>query len=69
MKRQGKVNDVVLVTGVGPGTGKAIVERFAASGTQSLLARSAQRLNDIARATPNTIRLFAMSPMQTDSAQ
>ncbi len=56
MKRQGgKVNDVVLVTGVGPGTGKAIVERFAASGyAVAMLARSAQRLNDIARATPNT---------------
>ena len=54
MKRQGgKVNDVVLVTGVGPGTGKAIVERFAASGyAVAMLARSAQRLNDIARATP-----------------
>ena len=56
MKRQGgKVNDVVLVTGVGPGTGKAIVERFAASGyAVAMLARSAQRLNDIARTTPNT---------------
>ena len=56
MKRQGgKVNDLVLVTGVGPGTGKAIVERFAASGyAVAMLARSAQRLNDIARTTPNT---------------
>lgn len=49
------MNDVVLVTGVGPGTGKAIVERFAASGyAVAMLARSAQRLNDIARTTPNT---------------
>ena len=49
------MNDVVLVTGVGPGTGKAIVERFAASGySVAMLARSAQRLNDIAQATPNT---------------
>lgn len=49
------MNDVVLVTGVGPGTGKAIVERFAASGySVAMLARSAQRLNDIAHATPNT---------------
>ena len=56
MKRQGgKVNDVVLVTGVGPGTGKAIVERFAASGyAVAMLARSTHRLNDIARTTPNT---------------
>ena len=49
------MNDVVLVTGVGPGTGKAIVERFAASGyAVAMLARSAHRLNDIARATLNT---------------
>lgn len=49
------MNDVVLVTGVGPGTGKAIVERFAASGyAVAMLARSAQRLNDIAQTTPNT---------------
>ena len=49
------MNDVVLVSGVGPGTGKAIVERFAASGySVAMLARSAQRLNDIAQATPNT---------------
>lgn len=49
------MNDVVLVTGVGPGTGKAIVERFAASGyAVAMLARSTHRLNDIARTTPNT---------------
>jgi NADP-dependent 3-hydroxy acid dehydrogenase YdfG len=53
--QEGKMNDVVLVTGVGPGTGKAIVERFAASGyAVAMLARSAQRLNDIAQTTPNT---------------
>ena len=49
------MNDVVLVTGVGPGTGKAIVERFAASGyAVAMLARSEQRLSDIAQTTPNT---------------
>jgi NADP-dependent 3-hydroxy acid dehydrogenase YdfG len=49
------MSDVVLVTGVGPGTGKAIVECFADKGyTVAMLARSEQRLNDIAHATPNT---------------
>ena len=47
--------DVALVTGVGPGTGKSIVERFAAAGyTVAMLARSADRLAHIESATPNT---------------
>jgi NADP-dependent 3-hydroxy acid dehydrogenase YdfG len=46
---------VALVTGVGPGTGKSIVERFAAAGyTVAMLARSADRLAHIESATPNT---------------
>ena len=49
------MSELVLVTGVGPGTGKAIVEGFAAKGyTVAMLARSEQRLNDIAKSTPNT---------------
>jgi len=49
------MSELVLVTGVGPGTGKAIVECFAAKGyTVAMLARSEQRLNDIAKSTPNT---------------
>ena len=48
------MSDVVLVTGVGPGTGKAIVECFADNGyTVAMLARSEQRLEAIAEATPN----------------
>ena len=47
--------DVALVTGVGPGTGKSIVERFAAAGyTVAMLARSGERLAQIESATPNT---------------
>lgn len=47
--------EVVLVTGVGPGTGKSIVERFAAAGyCVAMLARSQERLTQIASATPNT---------------
>ena len=47
--------DVVLVTGVGPGTGKAIVERFASAGyVVAMLARTEQRLIEIRQALPNT---------------
>ena len=46
---------VALVTGVGPGTGKSIVERFAEAGyTVAMLARSQERLAQIESATPNT---------------
>jgi NADP-dependent 3-hydroxy acid dehydrogenase YdfG len=49
------MSEVVLVTGVGPGTGKAIVECFAAQGYGvAMLARSQLRLTEIAEATPNT---------------
>ncbi len=49
------MSELVLVTGVGPGTGKAIVECFAGKGyTVAMLARSEHRLNDIAKSTPNT---------------
>ncbi len=49
------MSELVLVTGVGPGTGKAIVECFAGNGyTVAMIARSEQRLNDIAKSTPNT---------------
>jgi len=40
---------VCLITGIGPGTGTALVERFAAGGyTVAMLARSSDRLNEVA---------------------
>ena len=48
-------NKVCLVTGVGPGTGRAIVETFAGQGFQvAMLARNADRLDEIKAATPGT---------------
>src|SRR5262245_34095392 len=45
---------VCIVTGVGPGTGAALVRRFAAGGFNvAMLARSTDRLNEIAAETPN----------------
>ena len=42
-----------LVTGVGPGTGAAIVRRFAAAGySVTMLARSADRLRKLAAEVP-----------------
>lgn len=47
-------NPVCLITGVGPGTGSALVERFAKSGYQvAMLARSEGRLRDIEKAIEN----------------
>jgi NAD(P)-dependent dehydrogenase (short-subunit alcohol dehydrogenase family) len=44
---------VALVTGVGPGTGSAIVRRFASGGYRvAMLARDRSRLDGLARATP-----------------
>ncbi|MEC8437458.1 MAG: SDR family NAD(P)-dependent oxidoreductase, partial [Pseudomonadota bacterium] len=48
------MSDVVLVTGVGPGTGKAVVERFASAGyVVAMLARTEQRLIEIKETLPN----------------
>jgi NAD(P)-dependent dehydrogenase (short-subunit alcohol dehydrogenase family) len=50
MKRE----KVCLITGVGPGTGAALVERFAAGGYEiAMLARSADRLAALERRVPN----------------
>ena len=46
--------EVCLVTGVGPGTGKALVERFAQTYDVAMLARNTERLNEIEQATVNT---------------
>ena len=47
-------NRVAIVTGVGPGTGAAIVRRFAEGGyTVAMLARNRDRLDALAREIPN----------------
>lgn len=45
---------VCLVTGVGPGTGRSLVERFAQKYEVAMLARDGERLEGIAAATPHT---------------
>ena len=45
---------VCLVTGVGPGTGSAIVRRFAGEYEVAMLARNRERLDEIQAATPST---------------
>ncbi len=45
---------VCLVTGVGPGTGAALAERFGDGGYRvAMLARSAERLEELAKRLPN----------------
>ena len=65
-------NDVCIVTGVGPGTGAALVRRFADGGFKvAMLARSADRLNELAAQTPNatalSLRRRRRSPTQDDA--
>jgi len=57
---------ICLVTGVGPGTGSALVRRFAGEYSVAMLARNQQRLNDIAREVPDT---HAYTCDVADSAQ
>ncbi len=45
---------VCLVTGVGPGTGSAIVRRFAGDYEVAMLARNAERLDDVVASTPHS---------------
>lgn len=47
--------ELAVVTGVGPGTGRAIVERFAQAGYRvAMIARDKNRLAEIQQATVNT---------------
>ena len=47
-------NKVCLVTGVGPGTGRALVERFASDYQVAMLARDEQRLGTVEKVVENT---------------
>ncbi len=47
---------IVLVSGVGPGTGRAIVQRFARGGYRvAMLARNRERLDALEKEIPNTV--------------
>ena len=62
---------VALVSGVGPGTGRAIVERFVRGGYRvAMLARSRERLNAFAREIPDTLAVACdvAGATQVDSA-
>ncbi|NEJ95447.1 SDR family NAD(P)-dependent oxidoreductase [Rhizobium leguminosarum bv. viciae] len=48
------MNPLVIITGVGPGTGSAMVRRFHDGGYQvAMLARTAERLSDLESELPN----------------
>ena len=50
-----KSKKICLITGVGPGTGTALVKRFAAGGyTIAMLARSEERLKELVAEVPDT---------------
>ncbi len=52
---EGKSGPVALISGVGPGTGAALVRRFANGGYRvAMLARNQARLDSLAAAVPNT---------------
>ena len=48
------VAPIALITGIGPGTGRAVAERFAAGGYRlALLSRNAERLQAVAASLPD----------------
>lgn len=62
---------VALVSGVGPGTGRAIVERFVRGGYRvAMLARNRERLDAFAREIPDTLAVTCdvADATQVDSA-
>lgn len=61
------VKPLCLVTGVGPGTGSAVVRRFAQGGYRvAMLARTADRLNALAAETPDA-HAFACDVADADA--
>ena len=48
------MKQICLITGVGPGTGTALVKRFCAQYQVVMLARNAERLTSLQAQTTNT---------------
>jgi NAD(P)-dependent dehydrogenase (short-subunit alcohol dehydrogenase family) len=72
-RREGRMptsnGEVCVVTGVGPGTGAALVRRFAAAGHRvAMLARSADKLDELARQVPGA-RGFATDVGDPDAVR
>ena len=60
------MSEVCIITGVGPGTGSALVRRFAAEGYQvAMIARDKQRLIDIQSTVEGARSYPAMFLMKT----
>jgi NAD(P)-dependent dehydrogenase (short-subunit alcohol dehydrogenase family) len=57
---------VCLISGVGPGTGSALVRRFAEQYQVAMLARSGERLDELARELPNA-HAFACDVSDTEA--
>ena len=59
---------VAVVAGVGPGLGRAVVERFAAAGAKvAMLARDEMKLDDLAATRPGQLTPYACSVTEPEA--
>ena len=62
------MQEVCLITGVGPGTGRALAERFAAGYRVAMLARNGERLAEIADGVAN-VRAYPCDVADADELE